>query len=380
MGSHFGIVSATDTYGCSSPPSLRVLGLDGHANRVLAREAAEQSMVLLKNVNGFLPLDFTGVHGAKDGVNAGGDRVNRGLNVALVGQLADDAVNQCGAYYNAGASVTTIKEAFEAAMPTAAGGKGSVVWARGANTDDRNLTMVQNAVDVAKAADVAVVVLGDSTHTCGEMVDRSSLELPGGQQELLEALVATSTPVVLVLINGRPVSFGGFGADQPLCAKTGSSTGDCKTGTVLDKVAALLVAWRPGEEGGPAVFNVLSGAANPSGRLTSAWPRYVYDAHVLYVHCKHSQTQAFDSTPPFTSSPSFLYLPSSSSGRWDQSVGLPRRISTRIKVTIWVRHIRQATVTPHLSLGLAKGSGTAIWYPSIGIWSYSRPYGAPVLW
>lgn len=303
------VLSRQLTHGCSSLPSLRVLGLDGHANRVLAREAAEQSMVLLKNVNGFLPLDFTGVHGAKDGVNAGGDRVNRGLNVALVGQLADDAVNQCGAYYNAGASVTTIKEAFEAAMPTAA----SVVWARGANTDDRNLTMVQNAVDVAKAADVAVVVLGDSTHTCGEMVDRSSLELPGGQQELLEALVATSTPVVLVLINGRPVSFGGFGSDQPLCAKTGSSTGDCKTGTVLDKVAALLVAWRPGEEGGPAVFNVLSGAANPSGRLTSAWPRYVYDAHVLYVHCKHSQTQAFDSTPPFIRLPlpssTFLLLP-----------------------------------------------------------------------
>merc|ERR1712118_399214 len=88
------------------------------------------------------------------------------------------------------------------------------------------------------------------------MVDRSSLDLPGGQRPLLKALTATGKPVVVLLLNGRPMTFG--------------------LGNVgLNGVAALVIGWRPGEEGGPAFLNILSGITSPSGRLTQAWQRSV---------------------------------------------------------------------------------------------------------
>ena len=87
-------------------------------------------------------------------------------------------------------------------------------------------------------------------------VDRSDLDLPGGQLPLLQALTATGKPVVVLLIHGRQVTFG-------------------RGNVGLDGVAALVIGWRPGEEGGPAFLNLLSGAVAPSGRLAQAWPRSV---------------------------------------------------------------------------------------------------------
>merc|ERR1712232_1138449 len=132
-----------------------------------------------------------------------------------------------------------------------------MTYSLGADAEnEHNLTMIPAAVAKARAADVVVAVLGDTQHTCGEMVDRSDLDLPGGQLPLLKALVATGKPVVVLLINGRQMTFG-------------------RGNAVLDGVAALMVGWRPGEEGGPAFWNLLTGVIGPSGRLTQNWPRSV---------------------------------------------------------------------------------------------------------
>eukprot|EP00040_Diaphanoeca_grandis_P038707 m.257128 g.257128 ORF g.257128 m.257128 type:complete len:798 (-) comp35003_c0_seq1:1727-4120(-) len=214
----------------------RVNNLDNAQNRQLARDAAEQSMVLLINTNAFLPLDFIKLK-----------------NIALVGPLADSPNDQCGSYFNSGANVITMKQAFETRFNQSGT---TLVYERGANADDMNMSMIPNAVTAAKGADVVIAVLGDTAATCGEMVDRSETDLAGGQLQLLEALIATGTPVVLLLINGRPTTFG-------------------RNNPALDGLTAFFVGWRPGEEGGPAFLNLLDGAANPSARLTQAWPRSV---------------------------------------------------------------------------------------------------------
>jgi len=215
----------------------RVETLDAPENRVLAREAAEQSMVLLINKNDTLPLNIGSIK-----------------ELAMVGPLADSAFDHCGSYFNAGANVITTKAAVEAGCAT---NGVTMTYSLGASAEDEhNLTMIPAAVAQAMSADVVVAVLGDSRNTCGEMVDRSDLDLPGGQLPLLKALVATGKPVVVLLINGRQMTFG-------------------RGNAVLDGLAALMVGWRPGEEGGPAFWNVLTGVVNPSGRLAHNWPRSV---------------------------------------------------------------------------------------------------------
>jgi beta-glucosidase len=109
-------------------------------------------------------------------------------------------------------------------------------------------------VELAKNSDVAVVVVGDDQHSSGEWGDRDSLDLPGGQLPLLEALAATGTPVVLVLITGRTATFG-------------------QDNAVLGDVAAILSGFRPGQMGGVAIANLLTGKAVPSGKLCQNWVR-----------------------------------------------------------------------------------------------------------
>ena len=211
----------------------RVKSLDRPENRQLAREIAEESFVLAINENGTLPIKAIATK-----------------NIALVGWLADSVFDHCGSYFNAGANVVTVKAAMEAAGL-------SMTYSVGATPDDGpNSTAVEEAVAAAHDADVVVAVLGDSKQTCGEMVDRSDLDLPGGQLPLLQALTATGKPVVVLLIHGRQVTFG-------------------RNNVGLDGVSALMIGWRPGEEGGPAFLNVLSGQTSPSGRLAQAWPRSV---------------------------------------------------------------------------------------------------------
>ena len=228
--------------------------LDGPEHRRVAARLAEESVVLLTN-DGTLPLD-------------------RPATVAVIGPNADrvEALFGCYSFVNhvipqhpgteAGIVVPTVREALAAEWPTA-----RLSVARGCGVDDGDVTGIPDAVAAATRSDVAVVVVGDQSGlfgrgTVGEGCDRDDLELPGVQRRLVEAVLDTGTPVVLVLLTGRPYA----------------------VGWALDRCAAVVQAFFPGEEGGAAVAGVLSGRVNPSGRLPVSLPRSVGAQPYTYLH------------------------------------------------------------------------------------------------
>ncbi|WP_329249905.1 glycoside hydrolase family 3 C-terminal domain-containing protein [Actinoallomurus sp. NBC_01490] len=217
--------------------------LDPPELRDLARRVAEESVVLLAN-DGVLPL--------------------RARRVAVAGPLADDARAMMGCYtfpnhmaarypeLPIGVEVPTLAEALRAALPgaeltTAAGGDVMV-----AGDGD-----IEAAVAAARDADVCVLALGDRAGifghgTSGEGCDAETLALPGRQRALAEAVLATGTPTVVVLLTGRPYALGG----------------------IAERAAAVVQAFFPGEEGATAIAGVLSGRVEPSGRLPVSVPRH----------------------------------------------------------------------------------------------------------
>ncbi|GKQ34328.1 glycoside hydrolase family 3 N-terminal domain-containing protein [Streptomyces sp. A012304] len=218
--------------------------LDSAANRALARRLAEESVVLLDNPDGLLPLPPD-------------------TRVAVVGPRAADALAMLGCYsfpshvlthhpeVELGIEIPTVLESLRAELPDA-----KVTFAEGCGVSDPDPAGFEEAVATAAAADVCVAVLGDRAGlfgrgTSGEGCDVADLRLPGVQAELLDALVATGVPVVLVLLTGRPYALGRWHG----------------------RLGAVVQAFFPGEEGGPAVAGVLSGRVNPSGRLPVSVPR-----------------------------------------------------------------------------------------------------------
>jgi beta-glucosidase len=127
----------------------------------------------------------------------------------------------------------------------------------------------RRAVDLAGGADVAVVVVGEWQNMIGEMASRSSLELPGRQLELLQAVVATGTPVVLLVMNGRPLDL-----RWP-----------------VENVPAILDIWYPGTQGGAAVANLLFGDVSPGGKLPFTWPRTVGQVPMVYSHTRSHEPE-----------------------------------------------------------------------------------------
>lgn len=218
--------------------------LDPAANRVLARRLAEESVVLLDNPDGLLPL-------APD------------TRIAVVGPRAADALAMLGCYsfpshvlphhpgVETGIEIPTLLESLRAELPDA-----KVTFTEGCGVSDPDPSGFAEAIARAAEADVCVAVLGDRAGlfgrgTSGEGCDVADLNLPGVQGELLDALVATGVPVVLVLLTGRPYALGRWHG----------------------RLGAVVQAFFPGEEGGPAVAGVLSGRVNPSGRLPVSVPR-----------------------------------------------------------------------------------------------------------
>ena len=226
------------------PEPTSAIDLDSAANRALARRLAEESVVLLDNPDGALPL-------------------SPDTRIAVVGPRAADALAMLGCYsfpshvlphhpdVETGVEIPTVLQALRTELPDA-----KVTFAEGCDTSDPDTSGFEEAVARTAEADVCVAVLGDRAGlfgrgTSGEGCDVTDLRLPGVQAELLDALVATGVPVVLVLLTGRPYALGRW----------------------QGRLAAVVQAFFPGEEGGPAVAGVLSGRVNPSGRLPVSVPQ-----------------------------------------------------------------------------------------------------------
>jgi beta-glucosidase len=241
---------------CKTARASEVLSAD---KRAFAKEAAMHSFVLLKNDNQVLPL-----------------RANQ--KIALIGPLANDKSNMLGTWsINANASASIgVFDGFKSRP-----GIGSkVMYAKGANLSDDPVfaakinvfgekisidsrspqELLAEALSVAAASDVIVAVVGEASEMSGEAASRTSLDIPASQQKLIEALAKTGKPLVLVLMNGRPLTIP----------------------NELKWATAVLDVWHAGTEAGNAIASVLYGDYNPSGKLTMSFPRNVGQVPIYY--------------------------------------------------------------------------------------------------
>ena len=231
------------------------------ANRKVARSIATESFVLLKNKNNLLPIKKTGT-------------------IALIGPLADAKENMSGTWSVATDMSTPISVL--QGLKNALGSNAKVLYAKGSNLDADSLleehatmfgktlhrdarsneVILKEALEVAAQSDVIVAALGESAEMSGEAASRSDISIPKIQQELLEALLKTGKPVVLVLFTGRPLTLKWENEHVP----------------------AILNVWFSGTEAGDAIADVLFGDVNPSGKLSTTFPQNVGQIPLYYNH------------------------------------------------------------------------------------------------
>ncbi|MEV2257005.1 glycoside hydrolase family 3 N-terminal domain-containing protein [Streptomyces sp. NPDC050147] len=210
--------------------------------RKAARETAARSMVLLKNDGKALPLKkSTG-------------------SIAVVGPFGDSD-DLLGTWTFPGA-VKNFPSGKILAAVKAAAPRAKVTYAKGVDAGGEDTSGIPAAVSAAKNADVTVVVVGEPPAMSGEAAARGDISLPGGQEKLIEAIAGTGKPFVVVLVNGRPLTLGGW----------------------LRSAPAVLEAWHPGLEAGNAIADVLFGEVNPGGKLPVSFPRTVGQIPVHYNH------------------------------------------------------------------------------------------------
>lgn len=255
-------------------PERKAAVFNDPAHRAATREAAQRSIVLLRNEGRALPLAASLKH------------------IAVIGPLADSGEDILGSWTVEKGEGVTVLAGIRARWPQA-----QVTHVRGGDMQRAyplpwdadqgkpapalmpavaQQTELVKAVDAARAAEVVVLVLGERANMSGEAASVASLALQGNQQALLEAVVATGKPVVLVLLNGRPLDI------------AWAST----------RVPAIVEAWFPGSEGGHAVADVLSGAVNPGAKLPVSWPRSTGHVPAYY---NHNRTHADETAATFTS-------------------------------------------------------------------------------
>jgi beta-glucosidase len=236
--------------------------------------------VLLRNEQNLLPLDKSKIK-----------------SIAVIGPLADaetDLIDMWGAIDKPGPTVNIVQ-----GIRNKVGGTASVEFAHGPNiwreipsmfenqplggmkeqpkqTPEEAQHAIDEAVVLAKRSDVALIVLGEIDLMSGEAASRASLKLLSGQEELLEAVAATGKPVVLVLVNGRPLDIS----------------------WASEHVPAILEAWYPGSQGGNGIADILFGDASPAGHLPVTWPRSSGQEPLYY---NHTLTQAPEDAPNFKS-------------------------------------------------------------------------------
>jgi beta-glucosidase len=217
-------------------------------HRPLVKKAAEEAIVLLQNklLEGGSPLLPLAENVKK---------------IALIGPLADNSPEMTGSWGGdrKDPDVVTVKDALEARARQMGG---SVTYAKGTEILSQSESGFAEAAEAARASDVAVLALGESSEMSGEAGSRAHLDLPGNQEKLLEAVAATGRPIVLLVFSGRPL--------------------------VLDwaaqHVPAIMEAWFPGTEAGNAIANLLYGDVVPSGKLPMSFPRAVGQEPLYYNH------------------------------------------------------------------------------------------------
>jgi beta-glucosidase len=238
-------------------------------HRIASRQVAERTAVLLRNEGSLLPLK-------KDGYK----------KIAVIGPLADSRVDTLGSWafqFDLPETVTIL-----AGVKNAVGSRAEVNYDQGVHvqrkfpsffdpimhippevpwTDAQSKDEFSKAIHLASSSDLALLVLGEQQKMSGEAASRESFDLPGDEERLLEAVAATGKPVVLVLMNGRPLDIKWASAHIP----------------------AILDVWYPGTQGGNAVANLLFGDAVPGGKLPFTWPR---DSGQVPIYYGHNTTQA----------------------------------------------------------------------------------------
>jgi beta-glucosidase len=248
--------------------------LNDPAHREVARQAAERSAVLLHNEGNLLPLDLGSLG-----------------SLAVIGPLANSKRDTLGPWcfaFDLDETVTVLE-----GIRAKVGDQARVAYAPGIRPAQRTFPSMfdmfggnapedpadfddeaelRRAAELAQEADIAVVVVGEWQNMIGEAASRSSLELPGRQLELLQTVVATGTPVVVLVMNGRPLDLR-WAAEQ---------------------VPAILDIWYPGTQGGAAVANLLFGDAGPGGKLPFSWPRAVGHVPLIYGHTASHEPERQD--------------------------------------------------------------------------------------
>jgi beta-xylosidase len=281
--------------------------LDPAPDRALARQIAEQAIVLLKN-DDLLPLDAP-------------------RSIAVIGPTADDPITLLGCYsfpahigvhhpeLPLGVEIPTVLEAVRAEFPGA-----DVAFAAGCDIREPGTGGFAAALELAASCDLVIAALGDRSGlfgrgTSGEGCDAPSLQLPGVQAELLETLLDGPTPVLLVVDSGRPYALG----------------------TAPQRAAGIVQMFFPGEEGGPALAGVLSGRVNPSGRLPVSIPITPYGQPWTYLSQKlalASEVSNLDPTPAYPFGGGFGYTTFEWSGLEVESAELATDGSVALTLTV----------------------------------------------
>lgn len=233
-----------------------------------AQETATESTVLLKNKNNLLPL-------------------NSKNKLAIIGPLANAPHEQLGTWTFDGEkehTITPLKSFQQDDQYTIQYSEG-LSYSRDKSTDGFG-----NAIKAAKSSDVILFFAGEEAILSGEAHSRASINLPGGQEDLITELHKTGKPIVLIVMAGRPITLG----------------------NIIDKVDAVLMAWHPGTMGGPALKNIITGKVSPSGKLPITWPKEVGQ---IPIHYNHKNT----GRPVIPEE--FVYMDSIPIAAWQSSLG-----------------------------------------------------------